>query len=305
MSSPIFQNPTYAASIPNAQGKAILAVSGAMVWPGLGHFLVGSAYLGLMWFSLAIGLMLGALAILANPQFLPWLGILVPLVLIVGIVQLLDAVRCSRHDNPGLLPDHTARFAAAIVLMITAFLWHHRVVRYLQNHVLEVCYTPTPSMAPLLQAGDYFVTLKGMPINRWDIAGFNAPDAFAGRTSENWMKRVVGLPGETVEVTPAAVLINGKPLTIPAEAGPYLCIDHWGQTMAKPSKRNAANGCRGNPITLGPDEYYLLGDNTTESLDARLWPSIHGRHPGALPLDEITCKVVGICWPPSRWRLFQ
>ncbi len=119
------------------------------------------------------------------------------------------------------------------------------------------------------------------------------------------MKRVVGLPGETVEVTPKGVLINGKPIEVPAEAGPYQSIDRWTQPLNKPSKTIAANGCWGHPIRLGSDELFLLGDNTMESFDARVWPSIHGHQPGAMPLDQVTCKVAAICWPPARCRVFH
>jgi hypothetical protein len=67
----------------------------------------------------------------------------------------------------------------------------------------------------------------------------------------------------------------------------------------------AANGCWGKPITLGSDEYFLLGDNTAISDDARFWPSIDDRQPGATPRSHIFGRVVAIVWPPQRWEVFQ
>jgi type IV secretory pathway protease TraF len=67
----------------------------------------------------------------------------------------------------------------------------------------------------------------------------------------------------------------------------------------------AANGCWGRPITLGPDEYFLLGDNNRFSYDARLWPPYEDHQPGATPRDQLCGRVVGIVWPPGRWRVFE
>jgi len=286
------------------QGKALLAISGSLFWPGVGHFLVGSTFLGLFWFASAIALLLGMLGALSDPARIPLLGILVPAAGALVVIQLIDAFRCSRKPVPGISCEPAVRFAVAAVLMVGAMIGQHRALVYLQNNVYEICYTPTPSMAPILAAGDRFVTLKNVPFHRWDIVGFNAPEAFAGRTSENWMKRVVGLPGEKVEVNASGILINNKRVDVPTEAGPFLATDRWQQPLSGPSKY-AANGCWGRPITLGPDEYFLLGDNSVESLDARYWPAVHGRQPGAMPAEEITCKVVAICWPPARWRMFR
>ena len=291
--------------VPSNQGKALLAISGALIWPGVGHFLVGSTYLGLVWFTAGIGLVLGFFSILANPDRLPMLAIIMPVALLVSIIQLIDAFRCSRKDEPGICAQPFARFTLAAALMIGALYGQHRALTYLQNHVYEICYTPTPSMAPLLAEGDRFVTLKNVPIHRWDVVGFDAAHAFPGLTNDALMKRVVGLPGETIEVIDKGILINGKPAEIPGEAGPFLPTDHWQQPLSRPSRKFAANGCWGRPITLGPDEYFLLGDNSLESLDARYWPPVSGHQAGAMPREEITCKVVAICWPPARARMFR
>jgi signal peptidase I len=285
-------------------GKPLLAISGAIIWPGIGHFLVGCYFTGLFWFALAISIALGLASVVVNPQWLNMLGILVPLAILVGVVQLFDALRAARCTHPSVLPEPVVRYFAAAVLMIAGIAWQHRVISYLQNHVLEICYTPTPSMAPVLAKGDRFVDVKDMPFGRWDIVGFNAPRDRYNTPGDKWMKRVIGLPGETVEITRNGILINQKLIGIPAEAGPYQAVDQWGQPLFRPS-RTAANGCWGRPITLGSDEYFLLGDNTMESTDARYWPSVNGHQPGAMPRDQITCRVIAICWPPDRWRILK
>ncbi len=298
-SSVIDHIPSLKATTEDRDGKTLLALSGAMIFPGAGHFLVGSCYMGLLWFALAVGIVLGCVETLADPRYIPMLAILVPAGAGVGLLQLLDALRAGRGSGKPVVNEPAFRYPIAIVILLSSLFWQHRVIAYLQNHVFEICYTPTPSMAPLLQVGDRFVTLKSLPVSRWDIVGFNCPPAYKGVAGDRWMKRVVGMPGEKVEITGNGVLINGKHMDLPAEAGPYLAIDRTGQPLAGRSRTFAANGCWGRPITLGADEYFLLGDNSLESTDARYWPSIEGHQPGAMPSDQITCKVIGICWPPA------
>jgi predicted type IV restriction endonuclease len=49
----------------------------------------------------------------------------------------------------------------------------------------------------------------------------------------------------------------------------------------------------------------MLGDNTAVSDDGRFWPSVEDRQAGATPRDRIKGRVVGIIWPPERWRVFE
>jgi len=50
-------------------------------------------------------------------------------------------------------------------------------------------------------------------------------------------------------------------------------------------------------VLLGPDEYFLLGDNSALSRDSREWGPIHQ--------DEILGRPIAVVWPPSRWRRLE
>jgi hypothetical protein len=91
---------------------------------------------------------------------------------------------------------------------------------------------------------------------------------------------------------------------LPPEVGPYIPTDRYEQLLADALPFSAATGCWGNPITLGSDEYYVLGDNSPISGDSRYFPSVGVHQPGAIPRDYITGRVVARIWPPSRWRIF-
>ena len=288
----------------SSQGKALLAMGGAMIWPGVGHFIIGRFNRGLFWFIMGIGVLLGAAYILQNPRYIGALAALLPLGVFIGLAQLLDAAYCGRRSPHALLREAGLRYLCGGALAITALALHHSAITFLQDNVYELCYTPTPSMSPNVAPGDSYLTLKGLPVHRWDIVGVTEPPMFNRTESLDVIKRIVGMPGEKVEITGSGLLINDKPVVLPPNVGPYFPTDIWQRRIFRPDPNGAGNGCWGRPILLGPDEYFLLGDNTVESTDARVWPSIKGRQPGVMRADQITCTVVAICWPPERMRTF-
>jgi signal peptidase I len=227
----------------------------------------------------------------------------IPFALIFEPFQMMHAGRTARRSDFTLIPDISTRFLVGVVLSFVGMGECYAVTRYVQNNWLEICYSPTPSMSPNISPGDYFLKLQGNTYHRWDIVGLDVPEGFY--KEPRLCKRVIGLPGETVEITGSALLIDGKPVAIPAGAGPYLPVDMSNNTMADAEPLSAGNGCWGRPITLGSDEYYVLGDNTSESFDSRFWSSLEYRQPGAVPKSILCGRIVAIIWPPDRWRVFK
>jgi signal peptidase I len=111
---------------------------------------------------------------------------------------------------------------------------------------------------------------------RGEIVVFETPDeAFekcgAGGT---FVKRVIGLPGETLVQRNNVLLVNGRRLSEPYLANPR----NLGKDF--PQER------------LGPDEYFMMGDNRTSSCDSRDW--------GAVPRGSLIGPVFAVYWPPQR-----
>jgi signal peptidase I len=107
---------------------------------------------------------------------------------------------------------------------------------------------------------------------RGDIVVFEYPRD----TSRDFIKRVIGLPGETVEVRNNQVLINGRPLN-----EPYL------SDSARTQMGNMA------PVVVPADAIFVMGDNRGNSSDSRSW--------GSLPLDKIVGRAWFIYWPQQYW----
>jgi signal peptidase I len=286
------------------RSRAFLAVSAAMVLPGLGHLVAGKPRWGAVWCIALTSLAAAAVFIFFQPHFLPALIVLLPLGVIVQLGQMSHASHCAKRSQRPMLGNASNRFLFGAILGICGLGECYGTIRYLQNNWVRICYTPTNSMGPNISPGDFFLNFRQQSYQRWDIVGVNAPPG-AELPYQNFCKRIVGVPGDTIEITGSALLIDGKPATLPPDVGPYFPIDTWNTPMLDSEPMAAANGCWGRPITLGPDEYFLLGDNSRMSYDARLWPSFEGHQPGATPRDQLCGRVVGIVWPPQRWRVFE
>ncbi len=132
---------------------------------------------------------------------------------------------------------------------------------------------PSNSMAPTIRAGDRIGVdaRPGSRPKRSEIWVFYMPRASV-QSPNMGIKRVVGLPGETVEVAGGKVLVNGRALV-----EPYLSVP-IGYTMP--------------PLLLGPDEFFVLGDSRNGSHDSHIW--------GPLPGDHFVGPATLRVWPVGR-----
>ncbi len=142
------------------------------------------------------------------------------------------------------------------------------------NAVTGRFYVRGSSMEPTLHNGQYLVVSKISYLlnkpQRGDIVVFVSPYG----TGEDYIKRIIGLPGERVEVRDGAVWINGYRLDEPYLNSGIPYTGAW---------------------SLGPDEYFVLGDNRANSNDSHTW--------GPLPRKNIIGKAWLCYWPPQYWGL--
>jgi len=132
------------------------------------------------------------------------------------------------------------------------------------------------SMRPTLQDGEYILVSKlayklGQP-QRGDIVVF----IFPVNPAEDLIKRVIGLPGDTINVQGGVLSINGVAMDEPYINAPPAYEGTW---------------------QVSPDELFVLGDNRNDSRDSHQW--------GLLPIKNVIGKAVVIYWPPKEWEVIK
>ncbi len=164
-----------------------------------------------------------------------------------------------------------------------------------KSFLIQVFWIPSGSMEETLQVGDRVIVNKlayriGDP-GRGDVVVFE-PETFEAeslvtkvsrnllesvglRTPESdLIKRVIALPGETIEISDSQILINNAPLN-----EPYLASDL--------SMRDFG------PEVVPLNSYFVMGDNRNSSRDSRVF--------GAIDRGRIVGRAFSVVWPPSRW----
>jgi signal peptidase I len=141
----------------------------------------------------------------------------------------------------------------------------------MQNYT--VVYT---SMTPGIQPGDWIRVSKvnywfGQP-ERGDVVVFDPPE---NNADVPYIKRIIGIPGDVIEVRDQKVWVNGKALEEPYLSRPTL------YTL--------------NPTPVPSGQYFVLGDNRNNSVDS------HGGW--TVPRENIVGRAWIVYWPPSRWGL--
>jgi signal peptidase I len=179
------------------------------------------------------------------------------------------------------------------VLLVIAFL----LALLIKTFLVQAFYIPSASMEPTLQIGDRVLVNKVVyhlhDPRRGDIVVFQDPhgtvhrswpsalfhwltEGLGVRTGEekDFIKRVIGLPGDRVEIVKGQVMVNGKKLK-----EPYL---------SKVKDRGTYG-----PYKVPKDHLFVMGDNRTDSNDSR-------GTLGFIPLKKVVGKAFVVIWPPSR-----
>ncbi len=139
----------------------------------------------------------------------------------------------------------------------------------------EVNLDTVSKFVPFVDPGDDPTRYLFRAPKRGDVIVFRSPTVPEGAPERDFIKRIIGLPGETVEVRDCTVFIDGLPLD-----EPYI---------KEPPRGTHA------PETVPPDHYFVLGDNRNNSSDSTNW--------GPLPKENIIGQAWLIYWPRSAFGL--
>jgi len=163
-----------------------------------------------------------------------------------------------------------------VIALILAFL--------IRTFVVQTFWIPSGSMEPTLLVGDRIMAYKlfyGIDnVKRGDIIIFEFPL----NPRKDFVKRVIGLPEDVIEVRDKEVYVNGKRLIEP------YAVYRDRRNIGFPRDEYG-------PVKVPPDSLFVLGDNRDSSEDSRYW--------GYVPEKNIVGEVFLIYWPPWRMRIIK
>lgn len=147
-----------------------------------------------------------------------------------------------------------------------------------KTYVFQRTIVDGDSMQNTLSDGDNLIVSKLKMLSgrykRFDIIVF----PYGNSGNVYYVKRIIGMPGETVRITDGSIYIDDIPL-----------IEHFGKEMINDG------GLAENEIVLGKDEYFVLGDNRNASVDSRI------AEVGNIKRKKIMGKVVLRIWPLKKF----
>lgn len=192
-----------------------------------------------------------------------------------------DDVEAARPPAPGVEQSEVAppepkrrrhRLVGWLIVIIVAAV----VSVLLRLFVVQTFWVPTGSMTPTLLPNDRILVQKfDFPLQRGEIVVFDHPKRdLEPPLNEDLVKRIIGLPGETIWSVGNTVYIDGKPL-----AEPWL---PKGTQLGQPIQRQ----------TIPKGEYFMMGDNRSDSYDSRDW--------GPIPGNTIIGRVFLVIWRNSH-----
>ena len=194
------------------------------------------------------------------------------------------------HATSRAFRKSTAReyFESIVIAVILAL--------FIRTFVVQAFKIPTGSMENNLLIGDHLLVNKFVfgpsatrlerailpmgTIKRGDVIVFKYPE----EPDRDYIKRVIGLPGETVELRAKKIYINGTPLD-----EPYV---HFLEPPSTDTDVHEVTSIdvreRYGPVTVPPNQYFVMGDNRDNSQDSRYW--------GFLQRDYVKGKALLIYW---------
>lgn len=162
----------------------------------------------------------------------------------------------------------------------------------LRTFVVQAFYVPSGSMLPTLQIGDRILVLKiGYTIHRGDILVFRRTPADTYTADADLVKRVIGLPGETISSRGDTVLINGKPIKEP-------WLPPLTEQVTKEGDIDCSQSAYDIPTTkIPPNHYFMMGDCRGDSVDSRVWGTV----PASYVVGEVFVSVWRFGHPYFHW----
>jgi signal peptidase I len=252
--------------------KGLLA---SLILAGSGQYFQGRREKAAFAFLTLYGLLPLSLLVLFVPFVPPMLALLLlPVGWIATLYFLIDSWRPT--------PPIGWRGWAIIVVIAVAGYYGEKLSAF---SICRVYSIPTDSMSPTIRKGDHvFCQLPAygsISPPRGEIVVF--PHEETSGQNALFEKRLIGLPGDILKIKDGVLTVNGTPYNYPGQSANYTAAmpDYPGATLLE-----------GEAFTVPKGQIYVLGDNSSRSLDSRYW--------GPIPLSSVKGKITVILWPIIR-----
>lgn len=254
--------------------------------PGLGEVYAGQPRAAAVTFALFY--VFSALSIAAVFARFPGISaVMVPVsvVLAAWVMVVTRAVRAaSLAPEPYPLQPYNRWYWYASAVIINLFVWQPGIVSLIRSNVVQAFRIPSGAMEPTVLAGDFMFASRrpsARNVSRNDIVIVGSP----GDDKLLVLKRIVGMPGDTLSMRDGALIRNGAPTGEPfiqnidsagalgqdlgdGRSWQLAHLVHGAASTYNPDMHNWG------PIIVPPDSVFLLGDNRDESFDSRFYGAV-------------------------------
>ena len=282
-----------------------------MAQPGLGHVYCGKFSKGLGLFLLNFALtpvFAFALKYISSIIAIVAIGISLVFTVIIFIYAVIDSFLLAKKAGKEYRLKNYNRWYIYLLVVVIGLSFSMGIELYSKNHIIAPYRTPTSSMVPNLLTGDYFFINKSaydtsVP-EKGDIVLFTSPD----QRHIEYIKRVIALPGDTIEVKNSVVFLNNSPLRLhPVQddslspiknhlTGDVMVEENNGRQYKIMIEENHRQDEDFEKTTVPTKTCFVLGDNRTNSRDSRYF--------GPIPLTDIKGRVEFIYFPAETWKRF-
>jgi signal peptidase I len=309
MEDPMNQASPQTAATQGCRRSPFWAVILSVAATGLGHIYCGRLLKGLILFFAGFAFA-PIIVITAQNAASPWMlaVVIASLLLLAGIFfyALVDAGLLARRIGRDYQIKEYNRWYIYLLFIIVALSYPTNLASSIRDNVLQAFRIPAPSMAPGILRGDSILLNKAIykikAPARGDVVVFIYPDD----RRRYYIKRIVALPGDTIEIRDNKIIVNDRPLTYNSpETAPALNFNPGPEIQALEEENHGRrypiliNGARTADLpktTVPHGACFVLGDNRTQSKDSRTF--------GPVPLADIKGRVDYIYWPAVSWSRF-
>jgi len=274
----------------NIPRKPVFALVMSLVLPGFGQFYNGEANKAI-WLFLAFALLsIPGIALIAlylpNGWMFPTLVLSLLATLGLWLFGMIDAWRGARRRQEYVPAGWQLSGVYALLFVVCNVVALPLLIEYVRAHQVQPFKIPSSSMLPNVMQGDFIFADKRyncpgckQGVRRGDIAIF----AYPNDRTVHYIKRIIGLPGDHIQIRNEVVKVNDKALKTQESPGPNGTLvtesdgDRQWQVLWTQPAAVAAD------ITVPAGQVFVLGDNRSTSTDSRQF--------GTVPLQDVVGKA--------------